>query len=520
MASVVRTEVSEVVEHRMASAPEARWHGDNYQARVFWENALALLSDDSGVSAVTFEANGPKAFDDVVVHYDPPRARSSALRISADYHQVKWHVTAGGRFGYADLIDPTFIGASSTSLLQRLRTARAKAGPSASFTFITTDRVRDDDPLGDILFQNDRTLLPEKLFDGTKTDRSAMGEVRALWREHLGLASDEELRYALEGFRIIDGHRSLEEMRRDIEWRAGLAGVVVDAGASEFRFDELARQLKIRGLNGLNRESIRTLFREERLFIVPAPSASRRPRVAMRSFLGPASDIATALPVNTLLLTDLFRQRYLREGFAWSDVEAVVRPFLLDAVKRAPQMELILDAHCSIAFLAGQVLHLKSGADIHLLQKGRVGGRIWAAGDGTDVNASLFAASDIQLGSGDEIAIGISAAQDVRPHVEAYVSASLGAVGRGVMFAPPIGPGQQTVRGGGHAAALAEQVVQHVRRMRGASPATRAHIFAACPNSLMFFLGQQQQAIGPCTVYEFDFDQHGNRTYQPAFSFN
>ena len=27
----------------MADAVVARWHGDNYQARVFWENALNLL---------------------------------------------------------------------------------------------------------------------------------------------------------------------------------------------------------------------------------------------------------------------------------------------------------------------------------------------------------------------------------------------------------------------------------------------------------------------------------------------
>jgi hypothetical protein len=34
---------------------------------------------------------------------------------------------------------------------------------------------------------------------------------------------------------------------------------------------------------------------------------------------------------------------------------------------------------------------------------------------------------------------------------------------------------------------------------------------------MLFFLGQQQQAIAPCIVYEFDFDRRGNKSYQPSF---
>src|SRR3546814_5060716 len=73
----------------MVDAVTARWHGDNYQARIFWENAFNLLLPHSCVVEVTFEANGPKAFDDVVVKYDPPVARSGPERVSAEYHQVK-----------------------------------------------------------------------------------------------------------------------------------------------------------------------------------------------------------------------------------------------------------------------------------------------------------------------------------------------------------------------------------------------------------------------------------------------
>lgn len=34
----------------------------------------------------------------------------------------------------------------------------------------------------------------------------------------------------------------------------------------------------------------------------------------------------------------------------------------------------------------------------------------------------------------------------------------------------------------------------------------------------MFYLGQHHQAIAPCVVYEFDFDQKAHKTYQPSFT--
>jgi len=49
------------------------------------------------------------------------------------------------------------------------------------------------------------------------------------------------------------------------------------------------------------------------------------------------------------------------------------------------------------------------------------------------------------------------------------------------------------------------------------SKAYGVHIFAACPNSVLFYLGQQHQGIAPCIVYEFDFDRRAHKTYQPSF---
>ena len=167
----------------MADAVTAIWNGSNYQARLFWNNALNLLRPNCCVAEVTFEADGPKAFDDVVVRYDPPIPGSGPDRITADCQQIKWHVQTGGRFGYEDFVDPDFIGATAYSLLERLQNARKTAPPPARFTFLTTYRIKDGDPLALLVSGTDKSLLMEKFFDGT-TDRSRMGKVRKLWREH------------------------------------------------------------------------------------------------------------------------------------------------------------------------------------------------------------------------------------------------------------------------------------------------------------------------------------------------
>lgn len=503
----------------MADAVVARWHGDNYQARVFWDNALNLLMPESRVVEVTFEANGPKAFDDVVVKYDPPVARSGPSRVSAEYHQVKWHVERGGRFGYEDFIKPKFIGASTVSLLQRLQQACGAAPTSAQFTFLTTYRIRDDDPLAALISGNDRTLLVERLFVGA-TDRSRMGKVRKCWREHLGLNDDEELRAIVDGFRVIAGHRSLQELREQINFKAQAVGMLVcDAADSDFRYDELARQLKVRGLTGLDREALLAICEEEGLLVERSTQPDQFLTIAIRSFLGPAADIVGAAPEDTLLLTDEFRQRYLEEGREWQgDIRPKVERFLRAAVRKRAKLRLILDAHASIALLAGSVLHLKSGVETQLVQKGRVGTRTWRVDDGSAGTGDRFEIEEVQLGVGRDVAVGISVSQPTTTQVRAYVAAELPCVGKLISCDLPAGPGHQNVAGGEHAATLAEQISNHVRTVKESDPDAVIHVFAAAPNSLLFYLGQHHQAMAPCIVYEFDFDRQAHKTYQPSFT--
>jgi hypothetical protein len=507
----------------MSDAIVPTWHGNNYQARFFWDHALNLLDEDNPVAEVIFEADLPKAFDDVVVKYDPPVPRyGRPQRTSIECHQIKWHLSSSGRFGYRDLADPEYIGASKTSLLQRLKDAHAYNESGAIFTLVTTDRIRDDDPLGRIVSKVDYTILIEKLFDGTKTDRSAMGKVRKYWREHLGLHDDEMLREVIANLRVVDGYLSLGEMREKINEKAkGFGLKPCHDDKTYFFYDELARQLKYRKLNRFRRDEFLRFCEEEGLFVSESNGKDEHMKCSIRSFLGVSSEVFGASRERTLLLTDYFRERYLKEGVNWQNqIRPMVETFLRQMVAQSSKLRLILDAHASIAFLAGTVLNLKSGVSVELVQKGRVGAQIWRPDDNVGGSGQLLTTEKLDRGHGDDVAIILNVTHSAMSQVDEYLRRAGLNIGEVVSFTPKEGIGQQSIHGGSHAALIADQISDEVNNIRIENPGAVFHIFAACPNALLFFVGQQIAPLRPCTLYEFDFDRKVGGLYWPSFSFS
>lgn len=313
----------------MSKAVAPRWRGDNYQSRFFWIHAASLLDPERlEVVEVTFEADGPKAFDDVVVRYDPGRPRASGPgRITVDYHQIKWHVDSSGRFGFKDLTSPAFIGATSVSILERLKIAKEGAEEGAAFHLITTDRVTDGDQLGELISQVDGSLRLQKLKEG-KTDNSRMGKVRQCWREHLELSSDEELYALLDGLHITEGHSTLEQLRHDVSVKFRLVGLVGAESETAFIYDEAARQLLIKDINRFDRASFQQWCKTEQWFL-PRKVIARR-SVALSTFppRPTPAHMREASTENTLSLVDRFEGRHLREGVTWGELKAPVVDFL------------------------------------------------------------------------------------------------------------------------------------------------------------------------------------------------
>jgi hypothetical protein len=142
--------------------------------------------------------------------------------------------------------------------------------------------------------------------------------------------------------------------------------------------------------------------------------------------------------------------------------------------------------------------------------------RTWQADDGT--TGDQFDSKISKISNGEDIAVAVALTQPVEVQTRHYINDQLIQVGQFAVFSTPTGPGQQTVKGGQHASTLAEQVSHSIREMKRVNPNAVVHIFAACPNSFLFYLGQNSQGIGPVVVYEFDFDHNGNKSYFPSFT--
>jgi hypothetical protein len=497
----------------VSNSVAAGWHGHDYQARFFWLHASALRDPDQAhVVEVSYEADGPKAFDDVVVKYSPPRAGTGPLRIAVDYHQVKFHVTIGGRFGFEDLIDPAFINATSFSVLERLLQAKLTAPANSAFTLVTTDSIKDGDPLNDIISTVDHSLRLDKLFDGTGK-RARMGKVRELWRTHLKLPGDAELREVLEGLHITSGHRSLVQMRDDVNARFKSVGLITCHDTSEFRFDGTARALKAAGRYVFTRADFDQLCQEEGWIRADEPEGFLN--VSLRSFADGPTTRYDAAPENSLSLLPMFDDRQLRPGGDWtSGVQPTVVGFLQRIKATGKPVRLYLDAHASIAFLAGTVFGLKSGMAVELVQKGRAPTTVWRADDGEDGPSPVV--STEAIGAGGDAALVVSLSHDAIDDVRDYVTRALPEVGRIIHVLPEQGPGQGSVAGGAHAARIADTAAAAVKKARLPFGAT-VHLFITGPNGFTFFLGQHREAMGQCVMYEFDFKRSVDGSYHPTF---
>ena len=500
----------------MANAVVPRWHGDNYQSRFFWMHAASLRDPQrEDVVEVTFEADGPKAFDDVVVHYNPGRPSLGSYRVTVDYHQIKWHNDHSGRFGFEDLVDPEFIGATKFSILQRLVQAKAKPDTpaTAAFTLVTTDGVADGDQLGKLISHADGSIRLDRLF-ATKTDNSRMGEVRRCWREHLKLDCDEKLKDVLAGFHIKPAHLSLEDMRGRVSERFRLVGLLGEESASDFRYDGAAQNLLMRGINRLTREAFARLCEEEN-WLQPEPTTPRT-NVALRSFSRglTAADLLEAAPDNTLSLVDRFDHRHLQEGVTWEMLKEDATAFFADLPNRDKHLRLFLDAHSSLAFLAGSALGFKSGVDVEIMQKGRAASLVWHAGDGRDgPNPDI---SEEAVGDGKDLAVSVAITRDTIDDVRKHVAENLPSVGTLLRVIPSGGAGQASVAGGTHAARIADAVANAITKVRRAGGTT--HLFVSAPNAFSFLLGQHSEAIGCCVPYEFDFGGRVDGLYHSTFS--
>jgi len=495
----------------------ARTEGDVYQGLFFWRQAADLLNPDSMVARVVLEHDEADGVDDVAVFYRAPGVHGGAEIITADYYQLKYHVDNSKYYCSDALIDPKFINAKS-SLLQRFY--KAYANLTGEHTQIRLHlasnwRWQQDDVLAKLLREYDGAL-PDKFFEGGP--KSDLGKIREKWRTHLELDADKfitfsrALRLQLDHF----GRRYFKDLVYASLKSVGLRVPSADHAACPY--ESLVQQFLMNGPNSFDEKAMRDLCKREGLL-----NDITRPRplsIGVRSFVRFAERLESDVDQFVCVAAN-FKGRLPRTNESWEKSASELSCFFADTERRAnlraTESIVALECHGSLAFLAGWELSRNSGVNVAPIQKPNL--QVWRPSDGATSNAAWeFEVLDI-CSTHEEIALCISATHDIKRDVTGYISNSSNSpsVGRIALFSPKGGPSPQSIKDADHAYTLAVKLPGLLAAIR-TNHRTLIHVFFACPNALMFFIGQQREALGRVALYEFDFGIERSEPYQHSIS--
>ena len=509
----------------MANAVIPRMQGDDYQARFFWLQACRLFEDNSNVIRVGYELDTVKFFDDVAVYYDPAVSDEKGDEVHTDYYQIKFHVSQAGAFTWEALMDPAFIGASSTSFLQRLRMAQelfAPNGKGCRFHIIAPWPVHPDDPLAELISNYSGDLRHQILFNDS-SPRSVIGKIRTGWCNHLGLTDDAALARVLRPLRIHTNGGDLQLLQERLNDKLSLVGCVpVETGCHVNPYDDLIRKLCAQRLKFFDRAQLLEIVKRERLWCGSPVRNEVARQLGIRSFMRWAEYMEDETD-QMLCLVRHFDGRNIREARLWQEaVFPQLEAFLSHTVRQRQPYHLHIDAHASIAFASGYCLDSKSGTDIVPVQRTRSGKVIWRPQlDSSTYDSPLWLYQEKPGNSnGEDVALAINITHDIFNDMQLYIDQTLPTVGRFLTCTISPRPTPTAVRDGTHALLLAQELSAILKQKRSTKERLGVlHIFTAAPNGFLFFLGQLARSFGRCIFYEYDFERNTPGAYQPSLMF-
>jgi hypothetical protein len=251
----------------------------------------------------------------------------------------------------------------------------------------------------------------------------------------------------------------------------------------------------------------------------PSPSAVDRggSGLVIRSFAPMGPDPA-GLALPPLDLTDLFNDREPIHDEVWlRPIPERIQAVLPEFARLPMPLLLALHTHLSIAWHLGTQLTAKRGFIVRLRQRGQAGEELW---DGATLEeppeSCRWQRSELALNRGPDLALVLSVSRLALADVERAIQTLALPIHRLLHFALPE-PGPRAIANGSQACWLVEGLISDVARVVQADLPPRIHLFAACPVAMAFLLGQQADALGPTTVYEFPFQQP-DRCYKPGMS--
>jgi hypothetical protein len=496
----------------MVHAVGARTQGDDYQARVFWLNATRLLLPYSRVVRVVYENPATRYFDDVAVYYSCEVAIERGEYCRSDHFQVKFHVDHSGRFSYESFAEPAFLGTKEMSLLERVHDFLDSHPAPCRLYLLAPWGIKDGDPLNKLISNTGGEIRLRKLF----RDEPAMRKVKEHWAGHLGLADDESLKRRIKPIRIDINYLNMANLQELLNVRLHAVGLAtVDAAHHSNPYDDVIKKLQQGERISFTKDELIELCKKEGLWVGSKQAESRR--IGIRSFVRFAEhmeDDTTQL----LSLDDLFDEREIQDSTSWNDAIPKRMEEFVGGLQRGISYELRLDAHSSIAFVAGRCLNPKRGIEIGIIQ--RVLGRevLWKpAIDATTAppDSVWEIGGRVVREDGKDVAMVLSVSQDAVEDVMAFVE-SHPEIHRILTLSvlPAVGP--TAVKDSNHCLQLVQSVSTILKQRSGSEKEGVLHVFAAAPNGFMFLLGQLSQGFGKILLYEYDFDSNALGAYQPS----
>ena len=218
-------------------------------------------------------------------------------------------------------------------------------------------------------------------------------------------------------------------------------------------------------------------------------------------------------------LVPFFDGRSIRSTNYWNEeIYPQIDKFLQAALQSRIPYALRLDCHSSIAFGAGYLLGTKSGFEVAPVQKTVVGEAVWRTTAVLKPLPDFWSFKEYKTeGVGSDIGLVINVTHSINEDVREYVNVALPSIHRIIVCELFAGTGGKVVQDGEHAYILVQQLMRWLKQNRGSEKKqTTLHVFSAAPNGFMFLLGQQAKVLGSIQLYEYDFDNPSNNSYQAS----
>jgi hypothetical protein len=494
-----------------------------YQAYYFWLEAVGLFEGFSKVRRVGYEINGSKAFDDVHVHYSNPIRGERGESVDRDVFQLKFHIDLRGSVGFNDLMDPSFIGASKFSFLQRLKSlhdSNPQLAENTRFYLFTNWPIKTDDPLSDLTGGTGGEIRIEKLKTaGGATSR--LGKVREDWKSHLNISDDESFYKIISTLRLRCGGPDLEKLKKDLSQRLHSAGFTpIDPSKATEPYSSLIFRLCHEGKTEFSKEDLLAELIQEQLIHTTQRVRPEAKQLGVRSFLRYAERMENETEA-MVPLEQYFDGRFIRSGDLWNkSIKDELTKFVDDHIPSGSKnIDIALDTHTSIAFAFGSLLDLKRSVDVGLVQKGAHGTAVWKIQSPQNDPAPAISvrSEKIDASQSNDVAVVINITRSATNDVRSYIAKELPNVSELVEIQLESGTGQTRISDANHAWNVALTISEEIKNIRTRKGAVASiNLFSSAPNAVVFFLGRMAAPFGKTVLYEFDFERKKHGSYEPS----